>query len=262
MKLKDKVAVITGAGRENGVGAATAKLLAQEGVHVVIHCLKSEEEAKKIVAQCSAFGVSAALFLGDLTKQSVCQALAKHVKEKWGRADIIVNCLGATKPAPYEKLESLTEEDFNHVLAVNVIAPYLVVQAFQSLLRASGDGAIVNISSTAALTGKSSSIAYAAAKGAENSLTLALAQALSPEVRVNAICPAFIDSSWWDKFYKGQDDKYQALVNSVKEGNLLNRVLKPIDVATMILSVIKNPVMTGEIIRLDAGAHVGKANFR
>ncbi|PIZ03673.1 MAG: oxidoreductase [Gammaproteobacteria bacterium CG_4_10_14_0_8_um_filter_38_16] len=262
MLLSGAVAVLTGSGRVNGVGAATAELLAKQGCHVLINCIKNEQQAQQVVKKCAEFDVDAELFIGDVSNSAVCHEMANFVKNKWGRADIVVNCVGTTKGASYERLDQLTESDFSKMFLVNATAPFLVAQAFQSLLKQSGDGVIVNISSAAGITGKGSSIAYAAAKGAENTLTLALSQALSPEVRVNAVCPSFIDSSWWEESYKDKQDKYDALVNSMKESNLLNRVLKPADVAQTILSIIHNPVMTGELIRLNAGAHVGKANPR
>lgn len=262
MILKDAVAVLSGSGRLNGVGAATAQLLAKNGCRVLINCLKNAAQARKVVESCQKAGVDADLFMGDITQYEVCHAMAEHVKSKWGHADILVNCVGVTKSAPYEQLDKLTEEDFAKLLAVNVTAPYMMARAFQQLLRDSGDGVIVNISSAAGISGKGSSIAYAAAKGGENTLTLALAQALSPEVRVNALCPSFIDSSWWEESFRGKEDKYQILINSIKEDNLLRNILKPIDVANTVLSIIQNPLMTGEIIRLNAGAHLGKANQR
>lgn len=262
MLLNGAVAILTGSGRVNGVGAATAELLAKQGCHVLINCIKNELQAQAVVKNCSDFDVDAALFMGDISDATVCQKMANFVKNKWGRADIVVNCVGTTKGAAYERLDQLTENDFSKMFLINATAPFLVAQAFQPLLKQSGDGVIINISSAAGITGKGSSIAYAAAKGAENTLTLALSQALSPEVRVNAVCPSFIDSSWWEEAYMDKQDKYDALVNSMKESNLLNKVLKPIDVAQTILSIIHNPVMTGELIRLNAGAHVGKANPR
>lgn len=262
MLLKGMVSVLTGSGRINSIGAATARLLARNGSHVVINCLNSKEQAEKVVSECSSYGVSSELFVGDITNTETCKSLATFVKDKFGRVDTIVNCVGATKPASYENLELLNAADFMKLFSVNVIGPYLMAQAFQSMLRESKIASIVNVSSTAALTGISSSIAYATSKGAENSLTLALAQALSPEVRVNAVCPSFVDSSWWETPFKDKKDKYEALVESMKEKNLLKRVIKPEDVALTILSVIQNPVMTGEIIRLDAGAHIGKSNSR
>jgi len=262
MLLKGAVAILSGAGRRNGVGAATARLLAKEGCHVLINCLKSDQQAREVIKECKQLGVEAELFVGDATKRTTSHQMSELVKDKWGRADILINCLGVSKGASYEKLEELNEEDFAKMFAVNATAPYLMCQAFQSLLRASGDGVVVNVSSAAGITGKGSSIAYAAAKGAENTLTLALAQSLSPEVRVNAVCPSFINSSWWEEKFDGKEDKYKALVKSMQEGNLLRRVLRPSDVAYTILTIIQNPVMTGELIRLDAGAHIGKANPR
>jgi len=262
MLLKGAVAILAGAGRKNGVGAATARLLAREGCHVLINCLKSDQQARLVVDECGKIGVEAELFVGDATRGAICHQMSDHVKRKWGRTDILVNCLGVTKAASYERLDELNEEDFAKMFAVNATAPYLMCQAFQRMLRASGDGVVVNVSSSAGITGKGSSIAYAAAKGAENTLTLALAQALSPEVRVNAVCPSFIDSSWWEEKFDGKEDKYKVLVKNMQDSNLLRRILKPSDVAYTILSVIQNPMMTGELIRLDAGAHVGKANPR
>ena len=262
MFLRGAVAVLSGAGRKHGVGAATAKMLASRGCNVLINCLKNEDQAKSVILECKAFNVDAEYFIGDATQPETSKKMAFLAKEKWGRTDILVNCLGVTKSASYEKLEDLTHEDFAKLLAVNITAPYMMSQAFQALLRASGNGVIVNVSSAAGISGKGSSIAYAAAKGGENTLTLALSQAFSPEVRVNAVCPSFIDSSWWEESFEGKQDKYLALVKSIQDSTLLNRVLKPVDVALTIMSLIENPVITGELIRLDAGAHIGKANPR
>lgn len=161
-----------------------------------------------------------------------------------------------------KKLAALQLEDFEKIFAVNVYAPFLIAQAFQEFISQSPHAVVINISSAAGITGKGSSIAYAAAKGAENTLTLALAQALSPEVRVNAICPSFVDSSWWEESFAEKEAQYQALLKNMKENNLHSRVLKPENIAQMIMSVILNPGISGELIRMDAGAHIGKANAR
>ena len=201
MNLFNAVAVLIGAGRQNGVGAATAQLLAKAGCNLIINCIKNKQQAAFIADDCKTAGVDVEVMLGDATQPTVCQAIASRANQKWGRADILINCLGVTKGAPYEQLEKLSKEDFQTIYAVNVIAPYLAAQALQPLLRASGDAVIINLSSAAGITGKGSSIAYAAAKGGENTLTLALAQALSPEIRVNAVCPSFIDSAWWEEIF-------------------------------------------------------------
>lgn len=262
MILKGAVAVLSGSGRLNGVGAATARLLAKEGCNVMINCIRSKEQALVIVEQCKALGVDSDLVVGDITKQAVCQHIAEQVQIRWGRADILVNCVGSTKSVPYENLAGLDASDFANIMATNITAPFLMAQALRSLLIASGDAAIVNVSSVSGITGRGCSMAYSAAKGGENTLTLALAQALSPEVRVNAVCPSFIASSWWDGVYDGKANEYQARVNRIKGNNLLKKILTPMDVAQTILSIINSSVMTGELIRLDSGAHIGQANMR
>jgi 3-oxoacyl-[acyl-carrier protein] reductase len=262
MNLSGKVAILTGAGRLKSIGASTAILLAQNGCNILINCRNHKEQAEQVVDQCRQLGVDATFFMGDLTQESVCQSMAEFTQNRWGRADIIINSMGFTKSAPYEDLSGLTADDFSKMYAINATAPFLVIQAFQKMLKKSGDACIVNVSSSSSLTGKGSSIAYASSKGALNTLTLALAQALSPEVRVNAVCPSFVDSSWWDEAFLGREDQYKSLINSMQSNNLLNKVLTPIDVARTILSIIQNSLMTGEIVRLDAGAHIGKANIR
>lgn len=260
--LKNAVAVITGSGRINGIGAATAKLLADQGCHVVINTLKNKEQADSILLECRQKGVKAELFIGDVSDQKICIEMVEFVKSTFGRADILVHCVGSTKSASYEKLNQLNAEDFAKLFSVNATSIYLMAAAFQDLLKASGNGVIVNVTSSAGITGKGSSIAYAASKGAANTLTLALAQVLSPEIRVNAVCPSFVDSSWWEESFKGKEEKYSSLLNTMKENNLLFRVLKPENVASLILAIVQNPGMTGELIRLDAGAHLGKGNAR
>ncbi|MCD8542907.1 MAG: SDR family oxidoreductase [Gammaproteobacteria bacterium] len=262
MSLKSSVAVLTGAGRQNGIGAATARLLAQQGCHLLINCLKNTQQAERVAEECRQEGVEVIVHIGNLTQPSICQEMKNLVMAKWGRVDVIVNCLGNTKSAPYEKLAALQLEDFEKIFAVNVYAPFLIAQAFQEFISQSPHAVVINISSAAGITGKGSSIAYAAAKGAENTLTLALAQALSPEVRVNAICPSFVDSSWWEESFAEKEAQYQALLKNMKENNLHSRVLKPENIAQMIMSVILNPGISGELIRMDAGAHIGKANAR
>lgn len=256
MVLNGSVAVLTGAGRINGIGAAIAELLADNGCNVLLNCIKNDKQAQQVIDTCREKQVEAEIFMADMTNPISCQEMAKFVDEKWGRADILINSLGVTKSVPYEKIDELTQDDFQKIFSVNVYAPFFVTQAFKNLLLKSKDAVVINISSAAGLTGKGSSIPYAAAKGAENTLTLALAQALSPVVRVNAICPSFVDSSWWEEAFSTKKDKYESFLEGMKEKNLLKKIIKPKDIAALALSIINNPMMTGELIRVDAGAHI------
>ena len=226
LKGATRIAVLAGAGRRRGIGAATARLLAAQGYDLVLNCLKSEEQARDVAAECcDTHGVRAEVFIGDATKATICHDMAAFVEEEWGRTDVLVNTMGMTKGAPYENLSALNEEDFAKIFAVNVTAPFLMAQAFQHLMAATGDAALINVSSAAGISGKGSSIAYAAVKGGENTLTLALAKALSPEVRVNAVCPSFVDSSWWEGTFAGRKEKYAILIKNMSEANLHRRVL-------------------------------------
>jgi len=261
MGNKEQVAVITGAGHLNGIGAATAERLARHGYHLVLNCMHSHAEMEEVAEKCRTHSVTVISYVGDLTQETACRELAELTQKTLGRADVVVNCLGYSKSIPLDRLDLVDAALFEYTFKVNTLAPFLVAQAFQSMLREAGNGVIVNVSSTAGLTGKSSSLPYGVAKGALNTLTLALAQAMSPEVRVNAVCPSFVDSSWWrDRIT--DPVKLDSLKKNMRENNLLQRILMPDDVARVILSIIDNPAMTGELIKIDAGAFIGKANPR
>jgi len=123
-------------------------------------------------------------------------------------------------------------------------------------LKATGDAAIVNISSIGAMRGAGSSIAYAASKGALNTLTISMARALAPQVRVNALCPGGLLGSWTRKIMT--DEQYEARVRQANTEFPLRRGIWPIDVARAALFLIEHAVaMTGECLRMDAGEHLG-----
>ena len=116
MPLKNSVAILTGAGRQNGVGAATARILAQKGCNVLINCLKNKEQAERVVEDCKKEGVDAKLFVADLSTADACKEMANIAMSTWGRADIVVNCLGKTIGVPYENLAALSLSDFEDII--------------------------------------------------------------------------------------------------------------------------------------------------
>jgi 3-oxoacyl-[acyl-carrier protein] reductase len=181
--LKESIAVIIGAAKAKSIGAAIARRLAAEGSNIIVTCRKNTSLADKLVQECREFGVEAYVFTGDATLEEFNQSLADFIKVKFSKIDTLINCLGITKSIPYTKLDLLTKEDFQEILSVNTIAPFLATQALRELLMNSTMGNIVNISATAGINGKGSSIPYAVSKGALNTLTLALAHALSPQIR-------------------------------------------------------------------------------
>ena len=194
-----RVAIVTGSA--TGIGAACAMRLADHGYNVVINCTTSLAEAEQAAAAFREAGVEALVVPADVADDDQCRALAQAALDAWGRIDALINNAGRTKFVKPEDFEGLTAEDFQSIYAVNTLGVFQTARAAAVSLRAA-KGAIVNVSSLSAFTGLGSSIAYAASKGALNTLTLSLVQTLAPEVRVNAVCPGYVDTRWMRRTMK------------------------------------------------------------
>jgi 3-oxoacyl-[acyl-carrier protein] reductase len=245
-----RVAIITGS--SSGIGASTALELSRRGWRVVINYSKSAAKAQKIAAQCAeSISVQA-----DVSKDADCRRLAKAALDKWGRIDALVNNAGSTRFVPHADLDGLSAADFQDVYATNVISSFQMARACAPALKNSGRGAIVNVSSLAAQWGTGSSIAYAASKGALNSMTYSLARVLGPEVRVNAVMPGFVETPWHPEGYGAE----RAAENSKRyaSSNVLKATCTAEDVADSIVWLIEGaPKTTGETIFVDGGTHIG-----
>lgn len=249
-----KVVLLIGAGKERGVGAASARIFAQNGYHVALHCLKSYDTAVVIAEECRAYGVKAEIFQGDVRDPAKIQEIIQNTLEVMGQIDVVVYCAGFTQFIGYDNLNALNLDDFNQMFAVNCFGAYFAAASAKEALTASR-GSFIAVSSAAGITGSGSSIAYAASKGALNTLILALSKALAPHVRVNAVAPSFIDSSWWDERFANKPDKYTEFKKSMADKTALGEVIKPEDLARCIFYLAENK-LTGEVLRLDAGTHV------
>ncbi|OYV01563.1 MAG: oxidoreductase [Burkholderiales bacterium PBB5] len=249
--MSKPVCVITGS--SSGIGAATARLYAQRGHHVVINYSREAAPAQAVAAECQALGAEVLVQQADVAQDADCRALAAAVQARWGRCDVLVNNAGTTKFVHARKLDELSAEDFQRIYAVNVVGAFQMVRAFEPLLRASPSGAVVNMSSIAAATGMGSSIAYAASKGALNTLTQALARALGPQVRVNAIAPGLVETPWLRNGMGAE--RYAASVQGYKARAALAEVIQPEDVARAAWYLGVDAVKTtGEVLAVDAGA--------
>ena len=195
MDLKGAVFVVTGSA--TGLGAAVARQLASKGGRVVINYTKSLTEAQETAASCVEQGGEAILCQADVSNDSDCRRMAQEALNRWGRIDGLVNNAARSKIVPHADLEGLTADDFNQIFAVNVVGAYQMVRAVAPAMQAQGQGSVVNISSGSGFSGSGSSIAYAASKAALNVMTLSLARALAPEIRVNAVCPGVMQTRWW-----------------------------------------------------------------
>lgn len=253
------VSIITGGGK--GIGASIARKLANSGHNIVINFSNSPSQAMKTLEECKAYGIEAIAIKADISKKSECKKIVEEAVEKFGKITNLINNSGITVFADYTDLKSQSQEAFEKILSVNLMAPFYMAEFSETYLRESR-GSIVNISSQAGLTGIGSSIPYAVSKGALNTLTLSLAKSLSPEVRVNAICPSVVTSTWWDQRFKSKD-KLFSFQKKMAEDALLQINVSPEDIAELAHFLTdKNSSMTGELMRVNAGSHLGQAPIK
>lgn len=249
------VAIVTGGG--TGIGAASARRLAERGYDVLINYSRSADAAKALEAEIRTTGADALAMAGNVAEDADCRALAKAAVDRWGRIDALVHSAAVTQFVSMADLEGQSAADFQRIYAVNVIGAYQMARATQTALAASPSGAIVMVSSVAALAGSGSSYAYAASKGALNTLTIALARNLAP-VRVNAVLPGAIDGDWLKKGLG--DEGFEATRRAVEHSAALGKMSTPDDIGrTVAWLVCDGNVITGQLIAADAGAIVGRA---
>ena len=259
-QLSGKVAIVTGSA--SGIGAATVIGLAKRGAKVVINYSKSELEANDVAASVRAAGGDAIVIQGSVANDEDCRKLATAALDKWGRIDILVNNAGTTKFAAPTELDALSADDWHRIYGVNVVGPFQMMRACVAALKQHGEGAVVNVSSIAGLAGNGSSIAYAASKGALNTLTVSLARAFAPEIRVNAVCPGFVATPWFAGRFGAE--KAERAAARQAEDNPLKHVAQAEDIAESIL-FLAGPAarhITGEMMVIDDGMHLQLTGVR
>jgi NAD(P)-dependent dehydrogenase (short-subunit alcohol dehydrogenase family) len=235
-----RVALVTGS--TSGIGEATARRFAADGMTVVIHSRSSRELGLALAGELGGTYLQADLEQEDEATALVPQVLAAH-----GRLDVLVNNAGISWPVPHADLDGLSAADWRRLLEVNLIAPWLLCTAALPALRES-QGSIVNVTSHAGVRPKGSSIAYAASKAALNHVTKLLAAALGPEVRVNAVAPGLVDTPMTAEWTEAQE-----LWRTVSP---MRRAAQPADVADLIAAIVGHRYLTGEVILLDGGLNL------
>ncbi|MCH7842375.1 MAG: SDR family oxidoreductase [Chloroflexi bacterium] len=253
MNLRDSVIIVTGSA--TGLGAAIVKQLAAKEARVVINYTKSEKEAHDTEAVCDYLGAESLLCKADVSVDEDCRRMAAEAVEKWGRIDGLVNNAARSVFADSKDLEALSAQQFMDVYSVNVVGAYQMTRAVAPHIKAQGDGSIVNVSSISALTGAGSSIAYVASKGALNTMTTALARALAPEIRVNAVLPGAFPSRWWSEGLGEQGAK--TLFEKFTDQVPLQAVADVDSVAKTVVWLLEDAgYITGEMIKIDSGMHL------
>ncbi len=246
MRLKDKVAVVTGGGR--GIGRATAALFAAEGAQVVI-----AELIPELAAQAAAeIGPAAMAVPTDVTRSDQVAALFSGVRDRFGKLDILVINVG--KPYQLTSLEA-TEADWEECLNVNLRSAWLCAREAYSLLRKAGRGAIVTVASTQGFRSNRSCFPYSVAKGGLLALTRTLAvEYAADQIRVNAVIPGQVESvrteAWFNSFRDPAEARRRVLSTFP-----LGRLGKPRDVAKAILFLASDDAewITGAWLVVDGG---------
>jgi 3-oxoacyl-[acyl-carrier protein] reductase len=241
--LTGKVAVVIGG--SGGVGRATAHMLADEGATVVVTHRPGKPEGGDVLKDLPGRGHVA--LPADVADTRTLVALKDEVARRFGRCDILVNSAGFTRPIAHSDLDALDDDLIDRMFQVNWRGQFAAVRCFAPMLKASGDGLIVNISSIAAFNGAGSSIVYGAVKAGVDVMGKSLARVLAPEVRVMTVSPGVVDT----QFVAGRGAEFNAKTAATTP---LKRVASPEDVARAVLACATHlTYSTGSVIVVDGG---------
>ena len=235
------VAIVTGS--SSGIGRAIAQRLADDGARVVVNSVTSVEEGTAFAASLP----DAVYVQADVADRDDAGRLVAAALEEWGRLDIVVNNAGTTQRIDHADLDAVTADVWRRLLDVNVIGTWNVIQAAAPHLRGHG-GQVINITSLAGVRPTGSSVPYATTKAALNHMTRLLANALGPDIRVNAVAPGLIETPWtedWDEVHE-----------MVRNAAPMRRVGTPEDVADVCAGLVASSYVTGEVVIVDGGLHL------
>ena len=241
--LAGKVVLITGAA--GGIGAAISTAYADAGATVIVGYNRSADSANALCAALSGGGHVAKY--APVLDSGVLRSLAHEISSDFGRLDILVNNAGVTKVVPHDDLDALEDADIDRIFNTNVRGSFACVRACRSLLAASRDGLVINISSIAGTTAVGSSVAYCASKAAIDSMTKSLGRALAPEIRVVSIAPGWVAGEYASR----ADPAYLQLQ---VDKTPLGRIARGADVAAAAIALSTTlRFNTGCIIPVDGG---------
>lgn len=241
--LDGKVAVVTGA--NGGIGSAICRRLAQAGMHVVLTDLKPVEETQRVADTLAGAGH---MVVQAAVDNSADQARLAHlIAERYGTVDLLVNNAGVTRPVPHNDLDALDDELIDLIFRVNFRGAFSSIRALKELLMSGDGGLVVNISSIAARTAVGSNVAYCASKAAIDNMTMSLARALAPKIRVVSVAPGWVDGEYARRMPP-------EVIQEQRDKTPLHRLAQAEDVAEAIYAVAAHLTFTtGAIIPVDGG---------
>ena len=244
MRLKEKIALVTGASR--GIGKAIALHLAEEGAQIIINYAKNSEKAKEVVAAVESTGGKALAMQADVSCWQEVEKMVDSIYEKFGRIDILVNNAGVNRD---ELIISMEKEDWDAVINTNLGGLFNCTKAVAKYMMIQKNGRIINMSSVAGERGGRGQSNYAASKGGVNAFTRSVAMELAPKkITVNAIAPGVIETEMSSTVIRRAKD---FILNSVA----LKRLGQPEEIAKVVafLASDDSSYITGEVIRVDGG---------
>ena len=246
MDLKGAVALVTGG--NGGLGQRICHALAKEGAHIAVVFARSRDQAGGVARELtSRHQVGAAAFPCDITDGAAVATLVADVAKRFGRLDILVNDAAYNKAIPFQDLDSLTEEVWDRIMAVNLTGPMRLAKAVAPIMKAQGRGRIVNIASVAGLGPHGSSIAYAVSKAGLIHLTRCMAVAVAPETLVNCVAPGLLEGT------RATANLRPEQVERSASSSLLKKAADKDDCADMVVTMCRTETMTGQTVVIDSG---------
>jgi 3-oxoacyl-[acyl-carrier protein] reductase len=246
LPLGGRVAVVIGA--TGGIGAPVCLRLAGAGASIIVGYRRDGSLARTLASSLPSLeGNRHSAFQVDVTNPEALQRFAYEIDSRYGRVDVLVNGAGTTRFIPHDDLDSLNDQLIDEIFRTNWRGPFATIRVLKPLLVKSGDALVVNISSIAGVTGVGSNVAYCASKAALNAMTLSLARALAPTVRVVSVSPGVVET----QFIKALD---QSWLKEQERRTPLGRLASPQEVADAVLAVATSlRYSTGCIIPVDGG---------
>lgn len=240
--MKDQVAIVTGGSR--GIGAATAKKLAQQGAHIAVVYAGNKEAANAVCEECrQTYGVKAEAFQCDVVNYSRVKETVAEIKKAFGTVNILVNSAGITRD---KLLAMMSEEDFDAVVNTNLKGTFNFIRHCAGLFIRNKGGCIVNVSSVVGLSGNAGQANYAATKAGVIGLTKSVAKELSAKnIRCNAVAPGYIATDMTKDLVRA-DEAWLKQIPLARAGEAE-------EVADAIVFLCGARYITGEVLRVDGG---------
>ncbi len=241
--LTGQVALVTGGG--GGIGSAICRGLAAAGATLVITCRNNQARAESLAAELP--GADHLVARAPVEDSAAQARLAQRIQDGPGRLDLLVNSAGITRSVPHSDLDALEDTLIDDIFRVNVRGAIATVRAMRPLLAADGGGLVVNISSVAGRTALGSNIAYCASKAALDNVTMSLARARAPQIRVVSVSPGWVEGEYAQRMPP-------ALIQEQRDKTPLARIASAEDVADAVLALAtKLRFTTGTVIPVDGG---------